>query len=206
MNDPHPTQGTRDEGSRDDSPPGAGAGEYLPAGRVVPEQDDLVEQVVQALRSREAHHPDPKVVMARVEARLARPWADTGGRADVAPVLVLARRGGAVAAAGILVSGLAVAGAGAAAAADPYSPAARTIESVAQAVGVDWSAIPEGYSRAQYEAFWGAGYTVEDAAVLGDLWDIDEIETKARAGQLLLNDQPVPIPPSGAAGNDTDQR
>ena len=39
----------------------------------------------------------------------------------------------------------------------------------AHAVGIEWSAMPAGYTREQYEAFW-ATYTVEDMEALSALW------------------------------------
>ena len=65
----------------------------------------------------------------------------------------------------------------------------------AQAVGVDWSLMPEGYDREQYEAFWGAGYEVGDMQALAELWQTDYIETKARAGQMLLDGLTPPVLP-----------
>jgi hypothetical protein len=96
---------------------------------------------------------------------------------------------------GVVAAGLSVVGAGAAAAANPYSGGARAIENVAQAVGIDWSAMPDGYTRAQYEAFWGAGYTAGDVDTLSALWSSDATETKAHAGQLILDGAALPINP-----------
>lgn len=49
------------------------------------------------------------------------------------------------------------------------------------------------------DAFWRAGYTYEDAEQLAALWEIETWETKIRAGQALLDGQPLPVPPSGVA-------
>lgn len=49
------------------------------------------------------------------------------------------------------------------------------------------------------EAFWEAGYTVEDAEALAALWQLDLWDTKARAGQALLDGEPLPVAPSGTA-------
>lgn len=149
-------------------------------------EDELARRITQALRARAAVHPDPAVVAARIEARLSDVPAPSS-------VSTLRRRGGRVVVAGLVTSTLAVAGAGAAAAANPYSGVARAVENVAQAVGIEWSAMPDGYTREQYEAFWGAGYTVEDMDALSALWDLGYIETKARAGQLLLDGQALPL-------------
>lgn len=64
--------------------------------------------------------------------------------------------------------------------------------------GTDWSSLPDGYTREQYEAFWGAGYTVEDLAALCDLWQTNEIEAKSAAGQMILDGQTVPVAPGAA--------
>ncbi|GCE77625.1 hypothetical protein [Cellulomonas biazotea] len=154
-----------------------------------PAPDDLGDRITRALRSRAAASPDPAVVAARIEAGLA------DAPVHRATVTVLTRRGGRVVAAGVVTSALAVAGAGAAAAANPYSGVARAVEDVAHAVGIEWSAMPDGYTREQYEAFWGAGYTVEDVDALGALWQTDAVQTKARAGQMVLDGEVVPVPP-----------
>ena len=167
-------------------------------------EDDLVRQITRALRAHESAHPDPAVVTARIEAALARDATRrgtvAGSAGGSATVSSLARRGGKVVLVGALASGLVVTGAGAAAAAAPYSGVARVVEDVAQAVGIDWTAMPEGYTRAQYEAFWGAGYTYDDVLALDELWNTDDTETKARAGQMLLDGRAVPVAPSGGPG------
>ncbi len=94
--------------------------------------------------------------------------------------------------AGLIAGGLAVVGSAVTAAALPV-PA----ESGAP---VDWSAMPEGYTQEQYEAFWGAGYGVEDVEELAALWTTDATTAKARAGQLLLDGEPVPAPHPASAG------
>ena len=114
-----------------------------------PHDDELIARISRALHSREADQPDPAVVAARLRTALAHP--------PEATVTTLVRRGGKVVAAGAVISALAVAGAGAAAAANPYSGVARVVEDVAHSVGLEWSAMPDGYTREQYEAFWGAG-------------------------------------------------
>lgn len=63
-------------------------------------------------------------------------------------------------------------------------------------LGADSSSMPEGYTVEQYEAFWGAGYTSQDRQVLQDLWHTDATETKARAGQMLIDGERVPVAPS----------
>jgi hypothetical protein len=98
---------------------------------------------------------------------------------------------------GVATAGLSVAGAGASMAVAPTSPVAHVVAGALHEAGVDWSQMPDGYTRAQYEAFWGAGYTPEDVAALGALWNTEDTETKARAGQMILGGQPLPVAPSG---------
>ncbi len=98
---------------------------------------------------------------------------------------------------GVIAATLTVGGAGAAIAANPQSAAASALEEALGLVGVDWSAMPDGYTREQYVAFWGAGYTPADADALSELWGTDWTETKARAGQMLLDGEEVPVAPSG---------
>jgi hypothetical protein len=157
-----------------------------------PADAELTERIARALRSREAEQPDPAAVTARIEEGLAA--------LEPRPVTILTRRGAKVVAAGVVTSVLVVTGAGAAAAANPYSPVARTVENVAHAVGIDWSAMPAGYTREQYEAFW-ATYTVDDMETLSALWSLDDTATKARAGQMLLDGQTPPVTPSASAGS-----
>ena len=52
-------------------------------------------------------------------------------------------------------------------------------------------------SDEQFEAFWGAGYTAEDVEALGAIWNTSSSETKARAGQMILDGQTPPVAPSG---------
>ncbi|KQR17576.1 hypothetical protein [Cellulomonas sp. Leaf334] len=151
--------------------------------------DELVARITRALHSRDADQPDPAVVASRLQEALAHE--------PEATVTTLVRRGAKVAVAGAVISTLAVGGAGAAAAANPYSEVARVVEGVAQTVGLEWSAMPDGYTREQYEAFWGAGYTIDDAWALADLWNLDVTATKAQAGQLLLDGQTPPVAPGG---------
>ncbi|MDM8085215.1 hypothetical protein QUV83_10610 [Cellulomonas cellasea] len=142
-----------------------------------------MDRIDRALRSREVATPDAAVVAARIEDRLATLPAGTG-----------ARRGAKIVVAGVVTSTLAVVGAGAAAAADPYSNVARAVENAAQAVGVNWSPMPEGYTRAQYDAFWGAGYSPADVEAFSELWNTEELETKALAGQKILDGETLPAP------------
>lgn len=148
-------------------------------------EEELAARITRALRSREAARPEAAFVAARLRAEAARRGAAPSGL----------RRGGKIVVTGVVTSALAVAGAGAAAAAAPYSQVARVVESAAQAIGLDWSPMPDGYTRAQYDAFWDAGYTIDDVHALQNLWHTDTIGTKARAGQMLLDGQKVPVEP-----------
>ncbi|WP_188037317.1 hypothetical protein [Actinotalea sp. JY-7885] len=146
--------------------------------------DELAARITRALRSRPVAGPDPAVVTARLEAQLAATAQGPSRRAAATRRVVVA---------GVVGSSIAVAGAGAAAAWDPYSGASRTVETVAQAVGLEWSPLPGDYTFEQHDAFWGAGYTSGDLKALVDLWGVESIETKARAGQLILDGEPVPV-------------
>jgi hypothetical protein len=104
---------------------------------------------------------------------------------------------------GAVAAGLCVVGTGVAAAAAPTSALSRSVTGILQSAGVDWSTMPDGYTPQQYEAFWGAGYTPENVDELGALWNLGTTETKARAGQLLLDGQPVPVAPGGETSTGT---
>lgn len=52
-----------------------------------------------------------------------------------------------------------------------------------------------GYTAAQDEAFWRAGFTTGDVEALAQLWATDEGGVTARAGQALLDGEPVPVAP-----------
>ncbi|KSW21454.1 hypothetical protein [Cellulomonas sp. B6] len=157
-----------------------------------PTDDELAERITRALHARAAAQATD------VDALTARLHAEAARRAGQPAPVVALRRGGRVVAAGLVTGTLAVAGAGAAAAADPYSPVARAVETAAQAVGIQWSAMPEGYTREQHDAVWAA-YEVEDVERLSALWQTDPIETKARAGQMLLDGEVPPVAPRTGA-------
>ncbi|WP_456787230.1 hypothetical protein [Cellulomonas sp. P5_C5] len=109
-----------------------------------------------------------------------------------------------VVAIGAVAVGLCIAGTGVATAAAPSSALSRSVTEILQSAGVHWSTMPEGYTPEQYEAFWGAGYTPENVEELGALWNLEATETKARAGQLLLDGQPVPVAPGGGTETGTE--
>lgn len=56
---------------------------------------------------------------------------------------------------------------------------------------------PSPETLAAIDAVFAAGYTGEDLSELADLWSTDVVETKVRAGQLLIDGQTVPVAPSG---------
>lgn len=96
---------------------------------------------------------------------------------------------------GVAATGLCLAGAGVAAAANPTSAFGQVVGTTVHAAGVDWSDMPEGYTQAQYEAFWGAGFTSADQAALAELWSLDATETKSQAGQMVLDGEALPFAP-----------
>lgn len=81
------------------------------------------------------------------------------------------------------------------AAVEAPAPEAEAGQSPAAAAD-EWSAMPDGYTLEQYEAFWGAGYSAADVLALGELWSTDDTETKARAGQLVLDGAELPLQPT----------
>ena len=91
--------------------------------------------------------------------------------------------------------GAACAGAGTAMAVAPTSSLSRTVANALHGAGVDWSQMPDGYTQAQYEAYWGAGYTAADTDALSALWSTDATETKSQAGQLILDGATLPVSP-----------
>jgi hypothetical protein len=157
--------------------------------------DDVEARIAAALRSREPAPAATSAAADRIAAAVAA-GADAHPRGVVRALPI--SRAGRIAAAGVVTTTLAVVGAGAAAAANPYSGFAVAVEDAARAVGVDWSAMPAGYTREQYQAFWDAGYTSDDVAALEDLWQTDATTAKARAGQLLLDGGTAPIAPGAA--------
>ncbi|UZN01978.1 hypothetical protein [Cellulomonas sp. S1-8] len=97
---------------------------------------------------------------------------------------------------GAVAAGLSIACAGGAMAVAPQSAVSQGVVSALQTVGIEWEGMPEGYTPEQYTAFWDAGYTYGDAQHLAELWDVDLTEAKARAGQLVVDGQTLPITPA----------
>lgn len=96
---------------------------------------------------------------------------------------------------GVAATGLCLGGAGMVATANPASAFGQAVGTAVHAAGVDWSDMPDGYTQAQYEAFWAAEYSGEDLAELQELWSLGETETKSRAGQMLLDGEALPFEP-----------
>ena len=96
---------------------------------------------------------------------------------------------------GVVAGGLLLAGAGGAVAAVAPGTVKEVARTVSNAVGIDWSSMPAGYTKEQYQAFWGAGYSAEDVETLNKLWHTDTTQTKARAGQMILDHQKLPVTP-----------
>lgn len=165
-----------------------------------PEQDRLVDAIGAALRSRE---PDAAVTEATAQ-RIAADIAAAGNRNGT--VTPFARRASLFALTGVVTSTIVVGGAGAAAAANPYTEFAATVDGVASAVGVRWSSMPDGYTREQYEAFWASDYTSGDLAKLRNLWNVESLEAKARAGQMLIDGRTVPVQPGTVPEADAPER
>ena len=115
----------------------------------------------------------------------------------VKPTTTRRPRSGRFVAVGIAAAGLTVVCAGVATAVVPFAPT-PTPSPVSQTANTDWSGMPKGYTQAQYEAFWGAGYSAEDVVTLNDLWKTDSIQTKAHAGQMILDGDALPVAPSPA--------
>ncbi|MGW2093669.1 hypothetical protein [Promicromonospora sukumoe] len=151
--------------------------------------DDLADRIAAALRSREPDDATTAALAQRIAARVEA----AGGRSGV--VTPFARRAGTIAVTGVVASALGVVGAGAAAASDPYTDFAAAVDGLARAVGVEWSAMPAGYTREQHDAFWDAGFSTEDQMELAELWSLDTVEVKARAGQMVLDGERLPFEP-----------
>jgi hypothetical protein len=96
---------------------------------------------------------------------------------------------------GVAATTLCVGSAGFIAAANPASAFGQAVGTAVHAAGVDWSHLPEGYTQAQYEAFWAAEYSGEDLLELQALWSLDETEAKSRAGQAILDGEQLPFAP-----------
>lgn len=152
-----------------------------------PRPDDLTERLTALFRSDEPSAADVAAdahrIAGHVTTAAARRRATSGRRAVIA------------AATGLAASACGVVGAGAAAAANPFTPYAAGLDGVAKALGVPWSSMPHGYTREQYDAFWKAGFLPDQVAELQELWHVDANAAKARAGQLVLDGDALPLEP-----------
>jgi hypothetical protein len=96
---------------------------------------------------------------------------------------------------GVAATSLCVGGVAMVASANPASAFGQAVGTAVHAAGVDWTHMPEGYTQAQYEAFWAAEYSGEDLIELQALWSLDETEAKSRAGQAILDGEQLPFAP-----------
>ena len=81
----------------------------------------------------------------------------------------------------------------------PATPAATETVAAAEAETAPAEvAGADEYTQERSDAFWAAGYYMEDANALADLWQVPLLEAKGRAGQLLLDGQPVPVAPGSS--------
>ncbi|GIG40791.1 hypothetical protein [Cellulomonas phragmiteti] len=160
-----------------------------PAG-AAPSDDELAARIADALQRRATVAPDPATVGADLASAVAR---------RTSPRAVAVRRSGRILTVGVVTGTIAVGAAGAAAAANPFSGVAVAVEDAARTVGLDVSFLPKGHSREQYDAFWAAGYDVGEVDALSKLWGTDLVETKSRAGQMLLDGVELPVAPGSVA-------
>jgi hypothetical protein len=58
---------------------------------------------------------------------------------------------------------------------------------------------PEAPINQDVSAFFAAGYTYDDAVTLSKLWHNSSYQAKVEGGKKLLDNEPLPIPPSGPA-------
>ncbi len=158
------------------------------------EPTDLSDRITAALRSREPSASWVDSAAARLADGLPVSAEERPGSVPAA-VAPLRARGGRVALTGVATSVLVVGVGVGVAAANPFSGFAAGVEQAASAVGLEWSFMPEGYTREQYNAFWGAGYSGQDMNKLQEIWHLDVTQAKARAGQMLLDGEPLPIEP-----------
>jgi hypothetical protein len=154
----------------------------------------------EAFESHEHMTPDPADVYARVQ-ELSRTYRMRRRGAQIA--------GGAVLGAGLIAGGLVVPGlfgnqgnpgvsAGVPAAAPPSVPASSALASSAPASSAPAakpSATPT-YSEAERAAFFDAGYGLEQAEKLAQVWKMPDLSAvKGEAGKRLLAGQKLPVRP-----------
>ena len=61
---------------------------------------------------------------------------------------------------------------------------------------------PEAPINQDVSAFFAAGYTYDDAVTLSKLWHNSSYQAKVEGGKKLLDNEPLPIPPSGPSRPD----
>jgi hypothetical protein len=149
--------------------------------------------------------PDPADVYARVQ-ELSRTYRMRRRGAQIA--------GGAVLGAGLIAGGLVVPGlfgdqgnpgvsAGIPAAAPPVISSLSASPSPSPSRSSSPSAEPT-YSEKDLNAYWNAGYGVDQAEKLAELWKISDLSAvKAEAGRRLRAGQTLPVRPDAVATPDT---
>ncbi|WP_156374079.1 hypothetical protein [Cellulomonas sp. Leaf334] len=80
----------------------------------------------------------------------------------------------------------------------PQAPAVDATPASDEPTAADALTGADEYTRERSDAFWGAGYSMEDADALSELWHVELLEAKGRAGQLLLDGQQLPIAPGSS--------
>jgi hypothetical protein len=73
-----------------------------------------------------------------------------------------------------------------------------------QPLAVQPSGTPETPVNKDVSAFFAAGYTYDDAVALSKLWHNSSYQAKVEGGKQLLDNQPLPIPPSGPPASQAD--
>jgi len=126
------------------------------------------------------------------------------------PVVSTTRSPRRVVAAGVVAATLTVGAAGAAYSLAHRSPPQEVALTPAAAEEAETAEAPEpladtrttapvtSLTQEQSDAFWAAGYYMEDADALATLWSTDLLQAKSRAGQLLLDGKPVPVAPGSS--------
>jgi hypothetical protein len=76
---------------------------------------------------------------------------------------------------------------------------ANNTEEKPQSVPVAAPAETVDPAAAALDAYFAAGYTYDDAVVLGGQWNLDPFETKAAAGEKLAAGETLPVAPGSSA-------
>ncbi|GAB4086314.1 hypothetical protein GCM10028784_29440 [Myceligenerans cantabricum] len=155
--------------------------------------DEVVARVAAALRSREPSAASTAEAANRIAGLVADQLSPAGPRGARRPRAKVIR----VVGIGFAASGLV---AGAAAGAAAASPAFSQVVYEATGLGIG-----AHYTQEQYDAFWGAGFTAEDQVALEELWGTDPVETKAKAGQMMLDGRKLPFEPGSHVADVAEQ-